>query len=256
MAAKLDGKVAIVTGGSSGIGRATAIAFAQEGAKVVVAARRTDEGEETVRLAKEVGGEALFLQTDVAKAAEVEALVNKTVETYSRLDYAFNNAGIEGEILPLHEQSVEQFDQLMAINLRGVFLCMKYEIAQMLRQGGGAIVNNSSMVGLVGFPNVSPYIASKHAVMGLTKSAALDYAKLGIRINTVNPGFIATDMIVRLAEGMGDAQAANQQLTNMVPMGRMGSPEEIASTVLFLCSEAASYITGQSLVVDGGYIAT
>lgn len=256
MATKLDGKVAIVTGGSSGIGRATVIAFAQEGAKVVVAARRTDEGEETVRLAKEVGGEALFLQTDVAKAAEVEALVNKTVETYGRLDYAFNNAGIEGEILPLHEQSVEQFDQLMAINLRGVFLCMKYEIAQMLRQGSGAIVNNSSMVGLVGFPNISPYIASKHAVMGLTKSAALDYAKLGIRINTVNPGVIATDMIVRLAEGMGDAQTATEQLTNMVPIGRMGSPEEIASTVLFLCSEAASYITGQSLVVDGGYIAT
>lgn len=256
MATKLDGKVAIVTGGSSGIGRATAIAFAQEGVKVVVAARRTDEGEETVRLAKEVGGEALFLQTDVAKAAEVEALVNKTVETYGRLDYAFNNAGIEGENLPLHEQSVEQFDELMAINLRGVFLCMKYEIAQMLRQGGGAIVNNSSMLGLVAFPGHSPYTASKHAVIGLTKSAALYYAKLGIRINTVNPGFIATDMIVRYTKSTGDAQTATEQLTNTIPMGRMGSSEEIASTVLFLCSEAASYITGQSLVVDGGYIAT
>lgn len=256
MATKLNGKVAIVTGGSSGIGRATVIAFPQEGAKVVVAARRTEEGEETVRLAKEAGGEALFVQTDVTKAAEVEALVNKTVETYGRLDYAFNNAGIDGENLPLHEQSVERFDQLMAINLRGVFLSMKYEIAQMLRQGGGAIVNNSSMGGLIAFPNISPYNASKHAVMGLTKSAALDYAKLGIRINTVNPGVIATDMIVRYTEGMGDAQAANEQLTNMVPMGRMGSPEEIASTVLFLCSEAASYITGQSLVVDGGYLAT
>ena len=256
MATKLDGKVAIVTGGSSGIGRATAIAFAQEGVKVVVAARRTDEGEETVRLAKEVGGEALFLQTDVAKAAEVEALVNKTVETYGRLDYAFNNAGIEGENLPLHEQSVEQFDELMAINLRGVFLCMKYEIAQMLRQGGGAIVNNSSMLGLVAFPGHSPYTASKHAVIGLTKSAALYYAKLGIRINTVNPGFIATDMIVRYTKSTGDAHTATEQLTNTIPMGRMGSSEEIASTVLFLCSEAASYITGQSLVVDGGYIAT
>ncbi len=145
MATKLDGKVAIVTGGSSGIGRATAIAVAQEGAKVVVAARRTQEGEETVRLAKEAGGEALFLQTDVTQAEEVEALVNKTVETYGRLDYAFNNAGIDGENLPLHEQSVERFDQLMAINVRGVFLCMKYEIVQMLRQGGSAIVNNSSM---------------------------------------------------------------------------------------------------------------
>ena len=256
MAAKLDGKVAIVTGGSSGIGRATAVAFAKQGATVVVAARRTEEGEETVRLAKEAGGEALFLQTDVAKAAEIEALVNKTVETYGRLDYAFNNAGIEGENLPLHEQSVEQFDQLMAINLRGLFLCMKYEIAQMLRQGGGAIVNNSSIVGLVGFPGFSPYIASKHAVMGLTKSAALDYAKLGIRINAVNPGLIATDIIVRITENMGDAQTANEQFTNTIPMGRMGSSEEIASSVLFLCSEAASYITGQSLVIDGGYTAT
>jgi NAD(P)-dependent dehydrogenase (short-subunit alcohol dehydrogenase family) len=256
MATKLDGKVAIVTGGSSGIGRATAVAFAKEGATVVVAARRTEEGEETVRLAKEAGSEALFLQTDVSKAAEVEALVNKTVEIYGRLDYAFNNAGIEGENLPLHEQSVEGFDELMAINLRGVFLCMKYEIAQMLRQGGGAIVNNSSMLGLVAFPRHSPYTASKHAVIGLTKSAALYYAKLGIRINTVNPGFIATDMIVRYAKSTGDAHTATEQLTNTIPMGRMGSPEEIASTVLFLCSEAASYITGQSLVVDGGYIAT
>lgn len=256
MAAKLDGKVAIVTGGSSGIGRATAIAFAKEGVTVVVAARRTLEGEETVRLAKEAGGEALFLQTDVTKAAEIEALVNKTVETYGRLDYAFNNAGIDGEKLPLHEQSVEQFDHLMAINVRGVFLCMKYEIAQMLRQGGGVIVNNSSIGGLIAFPNISPYNASKHAVMGLSKSAALDYAKLGIRINTLNPGLITTDMIDRFTKDMGDPQAANEQLTNMVPMGRMGSPEEIASTVLFLCSEAASYITGQSLVVDGGYIAT
>lgn len=256
MAAKLDGKVAIVTGGSSGIGRATAIAFAKEGVTVVVAARRTLEGEETVRLAKEAGGEALFLQTDVTKAAEIEALVNKTVETYGRMDYAFNNAGIEGENLPLHEQSLEQFDQLMAINLRGVFLCMKYEIAQMLRQGGGAIVNNSSMLGLVAFPGHSPYTASKHAVIGLTKSAALYYAKLRIRINTVNPGFTATDMIVRYAKSTGDAHTATEQIANTIPMGRMGSPEEIASTVLFLCSEAASYITGQSLVVDGGYIAT
>lgn len=256
MATNLDGKVAIVTGGSSGIGRATAIAFAKQGAKLVVAARRTEEGEETVRLAKQAGGEALFFQTDVSKAAEIEALVNKTVEIYGRLDYAFNNAGIEGENLPLHEQSVEQFDQLMAINLRGLFLCMKYEIIQMLRQGGGAIVNNSSMGGLIALSGISPYIASKHAVMGLTKSAALDYAKLGIRINAVNPGFIATDMIVRFTESTGDAHKATEQLTNMVPMGRMGSSEEIASTVLFLCSEAASYITGQSLVVDGGYIAT
>ena len=256
MAGQFDGKVAIVTGGSSGIGQATAIAFGKAGAKVVVAARRDSEGEETVNLIKQAGSEALFVKTDVAQVSEVEALVSKTVETYGRLDFAFNNAGIEGGNAPLHEQSLEQFDQLMAINVRGLFLCMKYEIVQMLRQGGGVIVNNSSIAGLIALPGIGPYDASKHAVMGLTKSAALDYAKFGIRINAVNPGFINTDMITRIVERMGDVETASQQLATMVPMGRMGKPEEIASTVLFLCSEAASYITGQSLVVDGGYVAT
>ena len=256
MAGQFDGKVAIVTGGSSGIGQATAIAFGKAGAKVVVAARRDSEGEETVNLIKQAGSEALFVKTDVAQVSEVEALVSKTVETYGRLDFAFNNAGIEGGNAPLHEQSLEQFDQLMAINVRGLFLCMKYEIVQMLRQGGGVIVNNSSIAGLIALSGIGPYDASKHAVMGLTKSAALDYAKLGIRINAVNPGFINTDMITRFAERMGDVETVSQQLATMVPMGRMGKPEEIASTVLFLCSEAASYITGQSLVVDGGYVTT
>ncbi|MEH2012346.1 SDR family oxidoreductase [Nostoc sp.] len=256
MAGEFDGKVAIVTGGSSGIGKATAIAFGKAGAKVVVAARRDSEGEETVNLIKQAGSEALFVKTDVAQVSQVEALVSKTVETYGRLDFAFNNAGIDGGNAPLHEQSLELFDQLIAVNVRGLFLCMKYEIVQMLRTGGGVIVNNSSMGGLIAFPSIGPYHASKHAVMGLTKSAALDYAKLGIRINAVNPGIIDTDLIVRMAEKMGDAETTSQRLTTMVPMGRMGKPEEIASTVLFLCSEAASYITGQSLVVDGGYIAT
>ncbi|MEH2338272.1 SDR family oxidoreductase [Nostoc sp.] len=256
MAGEFDGKVAIVTGGSSGIGKATAIAFGKAGAKVVVAARRDSEGEETVNLIKQAGSEALFVKTDVAQVSEVEALVSKTVETYGRLDFAFNNAGILGGNAALHEQSLEQFDQLIAVNVRGLFLCMKYEIVQMLRTGGGVIVNNSSMGGLIAFPRLGPYHASKHAVMGLTKSAALDYAKLGIRINAVNPGIIDTDMMSRVIEKMGDAETASQQFTTMVPMGRMGKPEEIASTVLFLCSEAASYITGQSLVVDGGYIAT
>lgn len=254
MTSQFDGKVVIVTGGSSGIGQATAIAFGKAGAKVVVAARREIEGAETVRLIQQAGSEAIFVKTDVSQASEVEALVDKTVETYGRLDFAFNNAGIEGKTLPLHEQPLEQFDQLMDINVRGLFLSMKYEIIQMLRQGGGVIVNNSSMGALIAFPGVAPYIASKHAVMGLTKSAALDYAKLGIRINAVNPGFISTDMMARFAEGTGDAETANQQFAATVPMGRMGKPEEIASTVLFLCSEAASYMTGQSLVVDGGYI--
>jgi NAD(P)-dependent dehydrogenase (short-subunit alcohol dehydrogenase family) len=256
MADQFEGKVVIVTGGSSGIGQATAIAFGKAGAKVVVAARRHSEGEETVSQIRLAGSEAMFVKTDVAQESDIETLVSKTVETYGRLDYAFNNAGIGSGNIPLHEQSIEQFDQLMSINVRGLFLCMKYEIIQMLRQGGGVIVNNSSMCGLVAFPRFGPYHASKHAVMGLTKSAALDYAKSGIRINAVNPGFIYTDMIVRVAEGTGNAQTASQQLVTMVPMGRMGKPEEIASTVLFLCSEAASYITGQSLVIDGGYIAT
>ncbi len=170
--------------------------------------------------------------------------------------YAFNNAGIDGGNAPLHEQSIEQFDQLMSINVRGLFLSMKYEIIQMLRQGNGIIVNNSSMGGLIAFAGIGPYNASKHAVMGLTKSAALDYAQSGIRINAVNPGIIDTDMLTRLAESMGGAETGSQQLVKMVPMGRMGKSEEIASTVLFLCSEAASYITGQSLVIDGGYTAT
>ena len=256
MTSEFDGKVAIVTGGSSGIGKATAIAFGKAGAKVVVAARRDSEGEETVNLIKQAGSEALFVKTDVAQVSQVEALVSKTVETYGRLDFAFNNAGIDGGNAPLHEQSLEQFDQLIAVNVRGLFLCMKYEIVQMLRTGGGVIVNNSSVGGLVAVPRFGPYNASKHAVMGLTKSAALDYAKLGIRINAVNPGLIDTDMTVSFAEKMGDPETASQQLATMVPMGRVGKPEEIASTVLFLCSEAASYITGQSLVVDGGYIAT
>lgn len=258
MAGQFEGKVAIVTGGSSGIGQATAIAFGKAGAKVVVAARRDSEGEQTVSQIKLAGSEAIFVKTDVAQESDVEALVSKTVETYGRLDYAFNNAGIDGENAPLHEQSIEKFDQLMSINVRGLFLSMKYEIIQMLSQGDGVIVNNSSMGGLIAFPGVGPYNASKHAVMGLTKSAALDYAQSGIRINAVNPGIIDTDMITRMVESRGDAETGSQQqqLVKMIPMGRMGKSEEIASTVLFLCSEAASYITGQSLVVDGGYIAT
>lgn len=256
MAGQFEGKVAIVTGGSSGIGQATAIAFGKAGAKVIVAARRESEGEETVNQIKLAGSEAMFVKTDVAQESDIEALMSKTVETYGRLDYAFNNAGIDGEMAPLHEQSIEKFDQLMSINLRGLFLSMKYEIIQMLRQGDGVIVNNSSMGGLISFPGTGPYSASKHAVMGLTKASALDYAQSGIRINAINPGIIDTDMITRFIERRGEAETGSQQLVKMVPMGRMGKSEEIASTVLFLCSEAASYITGQSLVIDGGYTAT
>ena len=246
----LENKVALVTGGTSGIGKATAFTFGKAGAKVVFSGRREKEGEDTANLIRQSGAECLFVRSDVSSEAEVKALIQKTVEYYGRLDCAFNNAGIDPPTKPLHEQSVADFDKLMAINVRGLFLCMKYEIQQMLTQGVGVVVNNSSMGGLIAFPGMSPYIASKHAVMGLTRSAALDYAKQGIRINAVNPGIIATDMMDRLADGNPD------QMASIVPMGRLGQAEEIAATVVFLCSDAASYITGQPIVIDGGYTAT
>ena len=245
----LESKVALVTGGTSGIGKATAIAFSNAGAKVVLSGRREQEGEETADLIRRSGGDCLFVRSDVSSEAEVKALIEKTVEQYGRLDCAFNNAGIDPPQKPLHEQSIEDFDKLMGINVRGVFLCMKSEIQQMLTQGGGVIVNNSSMGGLIAFPGLGPYIASKHAVMGLTRSAALDYAQQNIRINAVNPGIIATDMMDRLSNGNPE------QMASSVPMGRLGQPEEIAATIVFLCSDAASYITGQPLVIDGGYTA-
>jgi NAD(P)-dependent dehydrogenase (short-subunit alcohol dehydrogenase family) len=246
----LKNKVALVTGGTSGIGRATAIAFGEAGAKVVFSGRREAEGEATAALIRIAGAECLFVRSDVSSEADVRALVQKTIATYGRLDCAFNNAGIESPIKPLHEQSIEDFDKLMSINVRGLFLCMKYEIQQMLKQGTGAIVNNSSMLGLIGSPEASPYSASKHAVMGLTRSAALDYSKQGIRINAVNPGAIATKMIDRAVEQMG---IEVDGLASIIPMGRIGQAAEIARAVIFLCSNAASHITGQPLVVDGGF---
>jgi NAD(P)-dependent dehydrogenase (short-subunit alcohol dehydrogenase family) len=246
----LEGKVALVTGGTSGIGKATAIAFGNAGAKVVFSGRRELEGEDTAGLIRQSGAECLFMRSDVSSEAEVKVLIQKTVEQYGRLDCAFNNAGIEPPTKPLHEQSVEDFDKLMAVNVRGLFLCMKDEIQQMLIQGAGVIINNSSMGGLIAFPGVGPYIASKHAVMGLTRSAALDYAQQGIRINAVNLGLIATEMMNRLASGNPEQMAAS------VPMGRLGQAEEISETIVFLCSSAASYITGQPIVIDGGYTAT
>ena len=247
----LENKVALVTGGTSGIGKATAIALGVAGAKVVFSGRRESEGEDTAALIRQSGAECLFVRSDVSSEADVKALIEKTVAIYGKLDVAFNNAGIESPLKPLHEQSVEDFDKLMAINVRGVFLCMKYQIQQMLTQGAGVIINNSSMGGIIAFPGVSTYIASKHAVMGLTRSAALDYAKQGIRINAVNPGFIATEMMDRFTTTGGTLE----QFASVVPMGRLGQSEEIAATVVFLCSDAASYITGQSLLVDGGYTA-
>ncbi|MGF1482602.1 MAG: SDR family oxidoreductase [Cyanophyceae cyanobacterium] len=247
---ELENKVALVTGATSGIGKATALALGKAGAQVVFSGRREQEGEDTANLIRQAGAECLFVRSDVASEEDVKTLVQKTVETYGSLDCAFNNAGIEPPAKPLHEQTVEDFDKLMSVNVRGLFLCMKYELQQMLAQGSGVIVNNSSMGGLIGFSGLSPYIASKHAVMGLTRSAALDYAKQGIRINAVNPGIINTAMIDRTVENAGSTAS---DFASGIPMGRMGQPEEIAQTVVFLCSNAASYITGQAMVVDGGF---
>ena len=251
--AAFTGKVAIVTGGSSGIGRATAIAFAREGVKVVVASRRIKEGEETVQLVKQAGSEGFFIRTDVAKAADVRAMVEKTVATYGRLDYAFNNAGvIEQTPGPLVEQSEETFGRIMDINVKGVWLSMKYEIPEMLKHGGGAIVNMSSVAGVVGFPGMGIYVASKHAVVGLTKAAAVEYSKSGVRVNAVNPAAIETEM---LAHFVADNAEVRAQMAAAHPIGRTGRPEEIADAVIWLCSDKASFVTGHALLVDGGYTA-
>ena len=246
----MAGKVALITGGTSGIGRATALAFAREGAKVVVTGRRPEEGAETVRLVTQAGGEARFLRADVAKAAEVEAMVRGTVDAFGRLDYAFNNAGIDGTMAPMVEQTEENYAQVMDINVRGLWLSMKAEIAQLLKQGGGAIVNNSSIAGLVGFPSGGIYVASKHAVIGLTKTAALEYARQGVRVNAVCPAAIQTDMLDRVF----GSEEAKGQMAGMHPMGRIGRAEEVATAVVWLCSEGASFVTGHALPVDGGYL--
>jgi NAD(P)-dependent dehydrogenase (short-subunit alcohol dehydrogenase family) len=252
MAGQLDGKVALVTGGGSGIGRASALAFARAGAKVVVADVVADGGQETVRLITAAGGEGRFIKTDVSKAAEVEALIKQIVATYGRLDCAYNNAGVEGTFVSTVEYSEADWDRVLAINLKGVWLCMKYEIAQMLQQGGGAIVNTASGAGLVGVVGLSAYVASKHGVVGLTKTAALEYAKAGIRVNAVCPGVIQTPMVARLTRSRPDLSEA---LVAAEPMGRTGKPEEIAEAAVWLCSDAASFVTGHAMSVDGGYVA-
>lgn len=245
-----DQKVAIVTGGSSGIGRATAIALGKEGVKIAIAARRAKEGEETVRLVKEAGSDGILVNTDVSNEDDVKSLVEKIIKTYGRLDYAFNNAGIEEMMTPLIDQTSEIFDQIMNVNVKGVWLCMKYEIPEMIRTGGGAIVNMSSVAGVMGFPQMPIYIASKHAVLGLTKSAALEYAKSGIRINAVAPGGVETDM----AKRVGSDHQFIETLTSMHPIGRIADPEEIANAVVWLLSDKASFVLGHTLLVDGGMI--
>jgi len=252
MTAELKGKVALVTGGTSGIGRDTAVLFAKAGAKVAVAGRREQEGNETIELIRAAGGDGLFVKTDVSKTADVDALIQKTVEKFGRLDFAFNNAGIEGVWVPIAKQTEEDWDRTIDINLKGVWLCLKYEIRQMLKQGGGgAIVNMSSVTGLVGAGGAAAYSASKHGVIGLTKSAALETAKNGIRINAVCPAVIETPMGKRLF----GAPAVHKAVLNSHPIGRFGRPEEIAEAVVWMCSDRASFMTGQCLVLDGGFLA-
>ena len=243
-------KVAIVTGGSSGIGRATALAFAKKGVKVVVVDWK--ENEEMLHLIKDSGGEAIFIKCDVSKTEDIKAMVEKTIATFGRLDYAFNNAGIEGKSAPTQDCTEENWDQTIGVNLKGIWLSMKYEIPEILKQGKGAIVNCASVAGLVGFAGLPAYVASKHGVVGLTKTAALECAKLGIRVNAVCPGVIQTPMIDRLT---GKTKEAVEQFTELEPVGRFGQPEEIANAVVWMCSDEASFVTGIAMAVDGGFVA-
>jgi len=255
MPGQFNTKVAVVTGAASGIGRATALAFAREGATVVVSDVAAQGGEETVRLIKQAGGEATFVTCDVSQAEEVKALVTKAVDTYGRLDYDINIAGIEGTQATTADYPEDVWSKVIGINLTGPYLCMKYAIAQMLTQGAGVIVNMASILGVVGFATAGAYTAAKHGLVGLTKVAALEYATQGIRVNAVCPGFIETPMVMERGLAAGSHPEVYQQIAALHPMKRLGKPEEIAAGVVWLCSEAASFVTGQTLIVDGGYTA-
>jgi NAD(P)-dependent dehydrogenase (short-subunit alcohol dehydrogenase family) len=248
----LSGKVALVTGGGSGIGRASARAFARAGARVVVADVDAAAGEETARVIAADGSEGRFVRADVAREEDVAALVAAAVAAYGRLDCAHNNAGIEGQMALLAEYAEAEWARVLAVNLTGVWLCLKHEIARMARQGGGAIVNTASIAGLTGFARAPAYCASKHGVIGLTRSAAHGYAKAGIRVNAICPGWIETAMVDRIAASNPDL---NTYLLGRTPVGRLGTPEEIAEAVVWLCSDAASFVTGAAIVADGGWLA-
>ena len=252
MARRFEGKVALVTGGAAGLGLATALVFAREGASVVIADVKEEAGQAAVQKITDTGGKAIFVKTDVSRAEEVKMLIDKTVETFGRLDCAFNNAGIEGKSASTADCTEENWDRVININLKGLWLCMKYEIPQMLKQGGGAIVNMSSVAGLVGFEGMPAYCASKGGVIQLTKTAALEYARNGIRVNAVCPGGIETEMIERVATTSPEMK---QNLINMHPVGRLGRPEEVADVVLWLCSDESSFVTGYPVAIDGGFVA-
>jgi NAD(P)-dependent dehydrogenase (short-subunit alcohol dehydrogenase family) len=249
----LDRRIALITGAASGIGRAAALAFTREGAKLTIADIAAEGGEETADMVRKAGGEVEFIRCDVSKSAEVKALIDAVVKRYGRVDCAFNNAGIEGEVLHLADDTEENFDRVIAIDLKGVFLCMKYEIRQMLSQEtGGAIVNTASTAGLVGAHGMPAYTAAKHGVVGLTKVAGLEYGRARIRVNAVCPGVIDTPMVERLVAGRPKMA---QRLVAVEPIGRKGEPKEIAEAALWLCSDNASFVTGCAMAVDGGLIA-
>jgi len=249
MTKKLEGKVALVTGGGSGIGRAAALAFAREGATVAVADRVLESGEETACMIRDSGRESLFIPCDVSKTEEVKTMVAKTTEQFGRLNYAFNNAGIEGAMNPIVEYPEDDFRRVLSVNLTGLWLCMKYEIPHMLKEGGGAIVNNASVAGLIGAPGMSAYSASKHGVVGLTKTVALEYAKNNIRVNAVCPGVINTSMNDRFVAAHPEME---ELFLNAHPVGRIGEVAEVAEAVIWLCSDAASFVTGHAMAIDGG----
>jgi NAD(P)-dependent dehydrogenase (short-subunit alcohol dehydrogenase family) len=251
----LEGKVSLVTGAASGIGRATALVFADEGAKLVLADIDEVGGKETVRLVGERGGEAVFFVCDVTDSAQVAALVGECAERFGRLDCAFNNAGIGGESARLADYDEDAWNRVLAVNLTGVFLCMKSELRQMVAQGGGAIVNAASLVGVMGYPNLGAYNAAKHGVVGLTRTAALEYASAGIRVNAVCPGWIETPMVMESGPQPASIAEVYEALASLMPLGRLGKPEEVAAAVAWLCSDAASFVTGHPLLVDGGALA-
>ena len=248
---QFDGKVALVTGGSAGIGKASAFAYAREGARVVICSRTRESGEETVQQITDAGGDVTYIQADISKAADVETLINEIVKRHGRLDYALNNAGINPTFAPITDWDEDTWDSVINTNLKGVWLCMKFEIPA-IKKNGGAIINMSSVFGMVGFPDASVYIASKSGVVGLTKSAALENAQAGIRINAICPGVVRTPLVDSLIE---DDPQVESQLSGLHPMGRMGTPEEIAEAVVWLSSDAASFVTGHTMIIDGGVFA-